>query len=359
MPDPAGNPTRAVREGEQLDWKRLDAHLRSVLPGLAGVPRVTQYRGGASNLTYLLRYDNDDLVVRRPPFGTKARTAHSMSREYQIISRLRPVYPAVPEALHYSDDERIIGSEFYVMRKVPGDIAKLSLPAHWHFEPADTRRFCINFWDKLIELHGVDIAAAGLGDFGKPHGYAERQVTGWNNRYERALTPDVDSFTDVRGWLAKNIPPEPGRHAVLHGDYRIDNVIVAADDPFSIRAVLDWEICALGDPLMDLGNALAYWIEADDPPQLKGLMQQPSTAPGMLSRAEIRALYSERTGLDTTNFTFYQVYGYWRTAVIVQQIYYRFYHGQTADPRFSGFGVVAQHLGGHCQNLIAAARTGS
>jgi len=347
-----GNPTTAVRAGEELDWAALDQYLKKVIPNLSGDPVISQFAGGNSNLTYRLQYENDDLVVRRPPFGTKAKSAHSMIREYRIMSHLRPVYPSVPEMLHYSDDESIIGSEFYVMRKVEGQLIKQTIPSSWNFTAQDSRRFCTRFWEKLIELHQVDYIAAGLGDFGKPQGYAERQVTGWNRRFERVITPDVDNFEGVRQWLEANIPPESGRHSVLHGDYRIDNVILDNHDPHKILAVLDWEICALGDPLMDLGSSLAYWMQADDPIELRSLVMQPSAAPGMLTRQEILDLYQEKTGLDTSDFTFYLVYGYWRVAVILQQIYYRYFQGQTRDERFKTFGIATQHLGNHCQRLM-------
>jgi len=346
------NPTTAVKAGEELDWQVLDRHLKSVLPGLEGPPEISQFAGGNSNLTYRMKYANDDLVVRRPPFGTKAKSAHSMIREYRIMNELKPLYPCVPDTLHYTDDESIIGSEFYVMRKVRGQVIKETLPPEWNFSPEDTRRFCIGFWDKLVELHQVDYEAAGLGDFGRPQGYAERQILGWNGRYERVITPDVDEFTDVRQWLEARIPPECGRHSVLHGDFRIDNVILDEDDPSRILAVLDWEICALGDPLMDLGNALAYWLEADDPKGIRNLQMQPSDASGMLTRREILDHYQDRTGIDTADFAFYTVYGYWRNAVILQQIYYRYFHGQTEDPRFRGFGVATQSLGEHCRRLM-------
>lgn len=350
--DKADNATRPVRDGEELDWDALDRHLKNVLPGLDGVPAISQFHSGASNLTYRLSYDNENLVVRRPPFGTKAKSAHSMIREYRIMNSLKTVYPSVPDTLYYTDDESVIGSEFYVMRQVEGQVINKYIPESWRFTSRDTRRFCISFWDKLIELHQVNYVAAGLGDFGKPEGYAERQVLGWNGRFERAATPDVNGFEDVRNWLADNLPPDSGRHSVLHGDFRIDNVILDADDPCNILAVLDWEICALGDPLMDLGNALAYWTQADDPAYLQALVMQPSTAPGMLSRREILAYYQDRTGIDTSDFTFYEVYGYWRNTVILQQIYYRYFHGQTNDQRFEVFGQLVQQIGGHCQELI-------
>jgi len=354
MVSASGNPTTPVRQGEALDWAGLDRHLKTVLPHLEGEPGVSQFAGGNSNLTYRLKYANDDLVLRRPPFGTKAKTAHSMSREYRVMNALKPVFPSVPNTLYYSDDEAIIGSEFYVMQKVDGVLIRTRLPAEWNLTSSDTRRFCTCFWEKLIELHQVDFRKAGLGDFGKPSGYAERQVLGWNDRYERAITPDVDNFATVRAWLAANMPADTVRHSILHGDYRIDNVILDSNDPCNIRAVLDWEMCALGDPLMDLGSSLAYWIEDDDPVELKHLLVQPSNAPGMLTRREILDLYQHLTGLDTSNFTFYQVYGYWRLAVIVQQIYFRYFHGQTQDQRFKSFGTAVQQLGSHCRNLIAA-----
>lgn len=348
-----GNPAGPVRKGEDLDWRALDRHLKSVLPHLQGEPGISQFAGGNSNLTYRLQYANDDLVVRRPPFGTKAKSAHSMIREYRVMNALKPVFAPVPETLHYSDDERIIGAEFYVMRKVEGVLIKSRLPSEWNLDLAGTRRFCHRFWEQLIELHQVDYAAAGLGDFGHPEGYVERQVTGWNGRFERVITPDVDDFSGVRNWLMANRPADSARHSILHGDYRIDNIIFDQDDPFNILAVLDWEICAIGDPLMDLGNSLAYWVQADDPDELKQLLVQPSDAPGMLTRAEILELYRAQTGFDTSGFTFYLVYGYWRLAVILQQIYFRYYHGQTQDERFRPFGGVVQKLGEHCLRLVS------
>ena len=353
MANVSSNSTTPVRKDENLDWPTLDRYLKSVLPHLEGEAEVSQFAGGNSNLTYRLKYANDDLVVRRPPFGTKAKTAHSMIREYRIMTELKAVYPSVPETLYYSDDETIIGSEFYVMRKVDGLLISNRIPAEWNFTSEDTRRFCTGFWEKLIELHQVDYVAAGLGDFGKPQGYVERQLLGWNRRFERVITADVDQFASVRDWLVANMPSDSARHSVLHGDFRIDNVILDKHNPCNILAVLDWEICALGDPLMDLGNSLAYWIQDDDPIELKHLLVQPSNAPGMLTRSQILDLYQDRTGIDTSGFTFYLVYGYWRLTVILQQIYFRYFHGQTQDERFKTFGKTAQHLGEHCRRLIS------
>ncbi len=345
--------TRPVRAGEELDWVSLDTYLQEIIPGLVGQPEISQYPAGNSNLTYCLRYANADLVVRRPPFGSKVKSAHSMSREYRIMKALKPVFGTVPEVLAYSDDESIIGAEFYVMRRVEGQVAAgRSLPAAWKFSERDTRRFCVAFWSRLIELHQVDYRAAGLEDFGRPQGYARRQVEGWNGRMQAAATADGETFEDVQGWLVQNLPQSEPAAAILHGDYRLDNIILDNDDPFRVIALLDWEICALGNPLMDLGNALAYWVEPGDPAYLQALMMQPSSAPGMLSRHEILALYAARTALDVSDFIFYSTFGLFRNTVILQQIYYRYYHGMTQDKRFGKFGPLVQALGNHCRGLI-------
>ena len=347
--------TKSVRKGEALDWTSLDTYLKETIPNLTGQPDVSQYPAGNSNLTYCLRYPKAELVVRRPPFGSIVKSAHSMIREYRIMKALKPVFGAVPEVLAYSDDESIIGAEFYVMRRVEGQVAgERTLPAEWGFSEGDTRRLCISFWSKLIELHQVDYIAAGLEDFGRPEGYARRQVEGWNGRMQAAATADGETFEDVQDWLVQNLPMDETAAAILHGDYRLDNVILDKDDPFKVIALLDWEICALGNPLMDLGNALAYWVEPGDPAYLQAIMMQPSSAPGMLTRAEIVQLYGEKTGLDVSDFTFYYTYGLFRNIVILQQIYYRYYHNMTQDKRFEKFGQLVQAIGNHCRNLILA-----
>jgi len=338
------NPAGEVRKGEELDIAAVDAVLKANIDGLMGTPTVRQFSSGASNLTYAVNYDNRSLVLRRPPFGTRPKSGHDMHREYRIITALKPVYPSVPNSVFYTDDESIIGAEFYVMDRVDGHMI-IKMPDEWGWGEIRGRELCENLFQKLVDLHQVDYKAIGLEDFGKPEGYVDRQIGGWNRRFEKAWTEDVEKFEDVRQWLEDNKPAETAGASILHGDFRIDNCILNKDDPTQIDAILDWEICALGDPLMDLGNTLSYWIQADDPPMMQLMLRQPSNAPGMMTRQEILNFYSERTGTDVSNFQFYYIYGLWRLAVIIQQIYYRYYHGQTDNPRFKPFGQMVNALG--------------
>lgn len=339
------NPTVEVRKGEELDIAAVDAVLKANVDGLSGAPSVKQYASGASNLTYALDYPERRLVLRRPPFGTKPKSGHDMHREYRIMTELKPVFPAVPNTLYYTDDDEIIGAEFYVMDRAEGPLIHTKIPSEWDWDAKKGAQLCENFFQKLVELHQVDFKAAGLGDFGRPEGYVDRQIFGWNKRYEKAWTENVDKFDDVRQWLEDMRPKVELGHSIVHGDYRIDNCILKADDPTQIHAILDWEISALGDPLMDLGNTLAYWIEAGDPQPMHMMVRQPSTAPGMMTRQEIVDFYAVQTGADVSNIQFYYVYGIFRLAVILQQIYYRYYHGQTDNPRFKDYNEMVNALG--------------
>jgi aminoglycoside phosphotransferase (APT) family kinase protein len=347
------NSTIPVREGEELDAARLAAFLTAEIPELEGKIRIDQFPHGASNLTYRVRFGERELVLRRPPHGTKAKSAHDMSREYRVLRGLRSGYPHVPEVILYSDDESIIGSEFYVMERVVGSVVLRDFPEEWNLTAPDRRKFCLAFVDRLIELHDADYVAMGLDQFGKPEGYVERQILGWNKRYRNARTDDAPECERIMSWLEATMPAESSA-CIIHGDYRIDNVILNPDDCFDIIAVLDWEMATLGDPLMDLGNTLAYWIQGDDPDGLQALRKQPSNAEGMLTRDEIIAYYAEQRGLELPAFDFYRVYGMFRLAVIGQQIYYRFYHGQTKDERFRTMIALVHQLAERCLAVIGS-----
>jgi aminoglycoside phosphotransferase (APT) family kinase protein len=326
-----------IRDGEELDAGIIDAYLKAHIPGLTGTPQISQFPGGASNLTYLLQYPEHELVLRRPPFGHKAKSAHDMGREYRILNQLNAGFPYCPKAYVHCTDESVIGSEFYVMQRVNGIILRADLPSELNFDAQQTQQLCKSFIDKLVELHQVDYNACGLGDLGKPQGYVQRQISGWSDRYEKALTPDAPLWTEVKAWLNAKMPADHPRSSIVHNDYRFDNVILDPNNPQQIIGVLDWELTTLGDPLMDLGNSLAYWIEASDPAPVQLMRRQPSNAPGMLTRQEFADYYAERAGIKIDCIDFYYCYGLFRLAGIVQQIYYRFYHGQTQDKRFAQF----------------------
>ena len=347
------NKTIDVRAGEELDAARIDAVMKDHIERLKGTPIIRQFASGHSNLTYSLIYDDKKFVLRRPPFGTKPKSGHSMIREYTVMKALKPVFSAVPQTyFHLNDEDSPLGAEFYVMEQVEGRKLEKTIPKDWGFGAGEGRKLCTAFFEKLIDLHQVDYKAVGLGDFGKPEGYVARQILGWNGRYERAMTEDVESFEDVRQWLEASMPKSEAGHAICHGDYRLDNVILNGENPFQIEAILDWEISALGDPLMDLGNTLAYWLQKGDPEAILSTHMQPSFADGMLTREEICDMYEEATGHDMSRFAFYHVYGVFRLAVIIQQIYYRYYHGQTQNKTFAHFGQMTNLLGNYARQLI-------
>ena len=329
--------TIASREGEELDAGVIDAYLKSQIPGLTGEPQIRQFPGGASNLTYLLEYPGQQLVLRRPPFGHKAKSAHDMGREYRIINQLGSRFPYCPKAYVHCTDASVIGSEFYVMQRIEGIILRSEMPAELGFGAEQTGALCKSFIDKLVELHHVDYQACGLADLGKPEGYVQRQIRGWSDRYEKAMTPDAPVWQEVKDWLVEKMPADHPRPGIVHNDYRFDNVILDPANPMRIVGVLDWEMTTIGDPLMDLGNTLAYWIQADDPQPMQLTRKQPSNAPGMLTRQQFVDYYAERAGIEIKSIDFYYTYGLFRLAGIIQQIYYRYFHGQTKDQRFAKF----------------------
>ena len=351
---------RPVREEDAFDVGAVDAWLRAAgVERLGGddPPEVRQFAGGASNLTYLLRYPRRDLILRRPPAGTKASSAHDMAREHRIQAALRPVFPHVPEMVALCTDHAMLGSDFYVMERVEGVIPRARMPRELGTDPALMARLGERFVDLLAELHAVDPAAAGLAELSRGPGYVGRQVSGWSERYRRAKTWNVPSFARTMRWLETEQPDDVGA-CVIHNDFRLDNIVFDPDerDPARVRAVLDWELATIGDPLMDLGSSLAYWVQADDGMAGRLFRRQPSHLPGMPTRAQIVARYGERTGRSTDAWAFYEVFGLFRLAVIAQQIYYRYHHRQTRNPAFRRFWVAAHLLERRCRRIVRAAR---
>jgi aminoglycoside phosphotransferase (APT) family kinase protein len=323
-----------VRKGEELDLSKVTEFLKDSIPGLQGDISVKQFPSGFSNLTYLVKSGNREMILRRPPFGKKPKSGHDMSREYRILKALKPVFRYCPEPLVYTEDPAVMGCPFYVMERIHGLIIRKKLPDGLDLTPGDARTLSENLVKVLCELHSIDYHKAGLGDFGKPEGYVKRQVDGWIGRYRDARTPDAPDYEDVMGWLEKEMPGESGTACVIHNDYKYDNVVLNPEKPLEIIGILDWEMATIGDPLMDLGNSLAYWIEKDDPPNVQFVRMMATNIEGMLTRREQVELYSKIMGRKIDNFDFYFCFGCFRLAVIAQQIYYRFYHGQTKDERF-------------------------
>jgi alkylation response protein AidB-like acyl-CoA dehydrogenase/aminoglycoside phosphotransferase (APT) family kinase protein len=341
------------RQGEELDAARLQEWLVRQNHAFTGPLQISQFPGGASNLTYLLRQGDREWVLRRPPFGTKAKTAHDMGREYRVLSVLNRVFPYCPKPLAYCEDESVIGSPFYVMERIHGTILRKDLPPGLSLSPEEARKLCGNLVDVQVALHKVDVQAAGLSDFGKPEGYVRRQVEGWSERYRKARTDDAPDAENVMKWLAEHLPPESGRVALIHNDYKFDNIVLDPKDPLKIIGVLDWEMATLGDPLMDLGCSLAYWVQADDPEAFQMARMLPTHLPGMMTRRELVEDYARKSGLAINDFHhFYYVFGLFRLAVIAQQIYYRYAHGQTTNKRFAQFGMFASLLCYRAEQVI-------
>jgi aminoglycoside phosphotransferase (APT) family kinase protein len=354
----AAREDRPVRAEDAFDVAAVDAWLREAgvdgLGDAARRPAVRQFAGGSSNLTYLLRYRERDLILRRPPPGTKAGSAHDMAREHRIQSLLRPHFPYVPEMVALCTDHALLGSDFYVMERVEGVTPRHEMPPEIGTDPALMRALSERFVDLLAELHAIDAAAAGLGELGRGAGYVGRQVAGWSERYRRARTWNVPSFERVMRWLDERQPADV-RICPIHNDFRFDNLVLDRADPLQVRGVLDWELATLGDPLMDLGSSLAYWVQGDDGPGTRRFRRQPTHLPGMPTRHEVVERYCATTGLAVADWPFYEVFGLFRLAGIVQQIYYRYHHKQTRNPAFRLYWVPAHLLERRCLAIVRAA----
>lgn len=347
----------AVREENAFDPEVILPFLRSRIADLpAGSAELKQFSGGASNLTYLLTVGGRQMILRRPPPGTKAKSAHDMGREFRIMQRLKPHFPC-PTPLAYCEDESLIGSTFYVMEKLEGVILRRDPPKGLSYSESEARQLCTNLLDTQIRLHLIDYQAAGLADLGKPEGYVSRQIKGWCERFEKAWTDDVPRCESLMAWLKANEPADCPRAAIIHNDYRFDNVVLSPADNQTIIGVLDWEMATLGDPLMDLGSSLAYWVQPGDEPRMQALRMQPSQLPGMFTREEIVAHYAAKTGLDVKNPDYYYVFGLFRLGVIAQQIYYRYKLGQTKNPRVQMFGMFVTVLSDVAQKVIDRSKT--
>lgn len=333
----SGKNTIPVRKGEELNSERLEIFLRENLEGLPNGPlEIEQFPAGLSNLTYSLKIGDWEAVLRRPPLGPVAPKAHDMKRESHILSKVHPVFPLAPKPFLFVANEEIVGSPFFVMERRHGVVLDKEIPFEWDVSEDDFKNISETMVDTLVALHDIDVERAGLDDIGHPDGFMERQVHGWIKRYERSKTDDIEEVEGLQKWLIDQLPPSP-EPALIHYDFKLNNALFSPDDPSILTGIFDWEMSTVGDPLADLGVAMSYWTNADDPDILKYGQGKPSVTvkPGFLSREQFIEAYAKKSGRDVSNIHYYLTFAYFKLAVIVQQIYYRWKKGQTEDERFA------------------------
>ena len=348
--------TRDIRSGEQLDWPALVAWLRERLPAcdVPGLdvslePEVAQFPGGHSNLTYLVRFGDVDIVVRRPPLGPMPPTAHDMAREFRWLAAMHRVFPLAPRPYLLCEDVAVIGSVFYAMERRRGLVVRAEEPPALA-NPAARKRVSEAMIDTLADLHAIDVHAQGLGGLGKPAGFVERQVRGWSERWQRSQTTPLPEMDAIAAWLRDHLPADPAAPSVVHGDFKLDNVMLDPDDIGRIVAVFDWEMSALGDPLVDIGILLAYWGPTA-PPEQRDALTTVTDRPGYLTKDEVVARYAWRSGRDVSKIRYYEIFAVFKIAVVIQQIYYRYVQGQTSDSRFATFDARVAYLARHAAGL--------
>jgi aminoglycoside phosphotransferase (APT) family kinase protein len=343
----------SVRAGEELDVGALDRYLQTELAiessGFEPTAAIdiTQFPGGHSNLTYSIRYGDRELVLRRPPIGPVAPTAHDMPREYKLLSVINPHFPLAPKPLLLCEDTSIIGVPFYLMERRRGLIVRFKVPVEIGENLTLRRRLSESVIDTLAALHAVDIHSTGIVQIGKPVGFVTRQVHGWADRWQRSKTGELAEMDQVIAWLIDRIPVDKDVNAtIVHNDFKLDNIMLDADDPSRVVAVLDWEMCTVGDPLVDVGLFLSYWTMkgASGEADRNGSLRAVTNGPGWMTREEIIERYERQTGRDLTRIVFYETFARFKVAVVIQQIYFRYVQGQTRDERFRNFDRLVREL---------------
>ncbi len=334
---------RNIRKGEELPLEDLEAFIKNEMPGVEGPMEIKQFPGGHSNLTYLLKFNEYEMVMRRPPFGTKVKSAHDMGREYKVLKALAPVFSCAPKPLLYTEDPSIIGCPFLIMERLKGIVIRGEIPQGMDLTGDRAKRLCLNLIKKQYELHSIDYRQIGLGNFGKPEGYMRRQVDGWRKRYEESKTPDAPDCKHIMKWFSDHIPPDSGISGIVHGDYKFDNVLLDMNDPVDISGILDWEMATIGDPVSDLAYTLIWWPQQGNPGSA-AVGSLPPALSQAVCREELAEFYESLAGRPIENLPFYISFNLFRLGVILQQIYYRYYHGITRDERFGAFKTVVQLL---------------
>ena len=343
--------TIKVREGEDFDLAAVEQYMRECIKDLPEEDiEVRQFPSGASNLTYLVRVGDWEGVLRRPPLGPVPPKAHDMGREANVLMKLHEAYPLAPKPYFLCEDESVMGAPFYLMERREGIVVDDSFPEG--IEPTEElcRGLSRTVVDTLVELHAVDWQEAGLGKIGRPEGFLERQVKGWIGRYDKAKTHEIREVEPLANWLARNVPQSPPA-TIIHNDYKLNNLVLNPEDLTEVRAVLDWEMATIGDPLFDLAVSLSYWVEAGDSQELREVLPTVTDAPGFMTRKEFVDYYAEKSGRDLSEMHWYVVFGYFKLAAILQQIYARWHNGQTKDDRFANFNERVRNLILHAHEL--------
>lgn len=344
--------TIEVRAGEQLNWPRVERYLREQLSTIGeGTIEVRQFPSGASNLTYLVQIGEWEGVLRRPPLGPLAPKAHDMRREAGLLERIHPVFALAPRPYVFCADLEIMDVPFYVMERRRGLVVNDTFPPEIKVTPELGQRLSEAVIDTLAKIHAVDWQAAGLAEFGHPEGFLARQVASWIERYRRSQTEESPDVTSLTRWLVEQTPTSPAP-TLIHNDYKLNNMLLDIHDPARPVAVLDWEMTTIGDPLFDLAISLCYWIQPDDPAELRAILPTVTSQPGFLSRAELMERYAAQSGRDLSSMQFYMIFAYFKLSVILQQIYIRWLRGQTQDPRFAVFGSRIHTLIDHASQLV-------
>ncbi len=323
----------SIRSGEELALSKLENYLANNLSDFGEISTILQFPGGYSNLTYLITSGDNEYVLRKPPLGANIKSAHDMEREFRVLTGLLPHYGKIPSPVLLCDSEEVIGSKFYVMKRVKGVILREEIPPGIDLSPSKMQLISQIVIDNLVDIHSIDVVKTGLLDLGRPEGYVTRQVEGWTRRYLNSETDRIETMNACSDWLQSNMPAE-NPPALIHNDYKFDNLVLDPVDQSTILAVLDWEMATVGDPLMDLGTAMSYWAENDDDMELKS--KSLTRLEGSLSREEMVERYFQRSGRRSQKVLFYYVYGCFKLGVIIQQIYFRFKQGVTQDQRFAG-----------------------
>ncbi|SMG12722.1 phosphotransferase family protein [Arenibacter troitsensis] len=344
-----------VRKGEELGVGNLKSYLNHFFE-IDGDINIAQFPSGYSNLTYLLQIGKSEYVLRRPPIGANIKSGHDMKREFDILSALKPSYTKVPKPILYCEDNTVLGCPFYLMERVEGVILRAKMPEGMIPSTAEMQGISNSFVDTFVDLHQLNVKDIGLDNFGKPEGYMQRQIEGWTKRYYKSKTDEIPKIEAAAKWLGQNTPKEPKNYSLIHNDFKYDNLILDPQDWTKVNAVLDWEMATIGNPLMDLGTTLGYWVNPNDPDFMKALNLTPTNLRGNLSREEVVHQYSLKSGQEVTNIIFYYVYGLFKIAVIIQQIFYRYKKGFTQDPRFAKLIDGVTLLGEISQMAIAKKR---